>query len=259
MAAVPHAHVEPIPLSIPGIRAVRSRSEAPYFGLKEVFSICRFESGRSEFWTHGRVWPGRPGSVVIHQPGDVHRDVSRDGPITYQVIALPPEAVEGVVEKVRVFTCLAADDARGAAFQRLHNAVAARADRFALECALTEAIGALGALDAFADLRSGHTRPVRRALTLLRERLSEAVTLDELAAYASLDKFHLCRAFRAQVGLPPHAYLTRLRILHAKRLLAAGTPPKDVAPQVGLYDQSQLNRHFRRITGMTPGQFARSV
>ncbi|MFO0577973.1 MAG: AraC family transcriptional regulator [Polyangia bacterium] len=256
MHAAPHAPVEPIPLSVPGLRAVRSRSEAPYFGLKEVFSICRFESGRSEFWTHGRVWPGRPGSVVIHQPGDVHRDVSRDGPITYQVIALPPAVVEPAVEKVRVFSCLAADDPRGAVFQRLHDAVAARADRLALECALAEAIGAL---DAVAERRCEHTRPVRRALALLRERLSEAVTLDELAAYAGLDKFHLCRAFRAQVGLPPHAYLTRLRILHAKRLLSAGTPPRDVAAQVGLYDQSQLNRHFRRITGMTPGQFARSV
>jgi AraC-like DNA-binding protein len=45
--------------------------------------------------------------------------------------------------------------------------------------------------------------------------------------------------------------------MHAKQLLAAGVPPSDVAPQVGLYDQSQLNRHFRRIVGTTPGRYAR--
>src|SRR5262249_25397179 len=145
MAAVAHVQVERIPLSVPGLRAARSRIDAPYFGLKEVFSISRIESGRSEFWAQGRVWPGRPGSVVIQQPGDVQRDVSRDGPITYQIIVLPPAAVESVVEKVRVYSCLAVDDERGAAFQRLHNAVAANAHRFALECALTEAIGALDA------------------------------------------------------------------------------------------------------------------
>ena len=256
MAAAAHSQVETIPLSVPGVLAVRTRSEAPYFGLKEVFSICRFESGRSEFWAHGRVWPGRPGSVVIHQPGDVHRDVSRDGPVTYQMIKLPPELVERVIGKVRVYSCLAVDDARGAVFRRLHDAAAANADRFELECALGEAIGAL---DAAAEHRYEHTRPVRRALALLRERMSEVLTLDELADYADLDKFHLCRAFRAQVGMPPHAYLTRLRILHAKKLLAAGARPKDIAAQVGLYDQSQLNRHFRRITGMTPGQFARAL
>jgi AraC-like DNA-binding protein len=254
MAVVAPAQVERIRLSVPGFRAVRSRIDVPYFGLKEALSIGRIESGRSEFWTHGRVWPGRPGSVVIHEPGDVHRDVSRDGPITYQFIVLPPDTLEGAVEKTRVYSCFAVDDERGAVFQRLHDAVAANADRFTIECALTEAIGALAAV---AERRCEHTRPVRRALALIRERMSEALTLDELAAYSGLDKFHLCRAFRSQVGMPPHAYLTRLRIMHAKELLAAGVPPRDIAPRVGLYDQSQLNRHFRRIVGMTPGQFAR--
>jgi len=106
--------------------------------------------------------------------------------------------------------------------------------------------------------RFAHTRPVRRALALIRERVADDISLDDLATHAKLDKFHLCRAFRDQVGLPPHAYLTQLRIMRAKELLAAGTKPKDVAPRVGLYDQSQLNRHFRRIVGMTPGHFAKN-
>ena len=100
---------------------------------------------------------------------------------------------------------------------------------------------------------------MRRALELLRERLDDAVTLDALADHAGIDKFHLCRAFRAQVGLPPHAYLTRLRIMRAKELLAAGVRPSEIAPRVGLYDQSQLNRHFRRIVGTTPGAYAHDL
>src|SRR5262249_25422530 len=97
---------------------------------------------------------------------------------------------------------------------------------------------------------------LRRALELLHERFADGLTLDELAVHAELDKFHLCRAFRAHVGMPPHAYLTHLRIRRAKELLAAGTRPSDVAAQVGLYDQSSLNRHFRRIVGTTPARFA---
>jgi AraC-like DNA-binding protein len=55
----------------------------------------------------------------------------------------------------------------------------------------------------------------------LRERLGDPITLDDLAAYAAFDKFHLCRAFRAQVGMPPHTYRTHLRISRAKELLQA--------------------------------------
>jgi AraC-like DNA-binding protein len=225
------------------------KTDEPYVGMKETFLISRFESGRSEFWTHGRTWRGAPGSVILFAPGDIHRDLKREGPVTYQLIGFKTP----VLDAVRVQSCLAADDARAVPFQRLHAAVASQADRFTLECALTEAIGAMG---AFEESRFEPTRPVRRALGLMRERFADALTLDELSEYAGLDKFHLCRAFRTQLGMPPHAYLTQLRVLHAKELLAAGARPKDIAPQVGLYDQSQLNRHFRRIVGMTPGQFS---
>jgi AraC-like DNA-binding protein len=243
------SRAQTIPVSLPGLRATRVSIDEPYVGMKETFLISRFESGHSEFWTHGRTWTGAPGSVIVFAPGDVHRDVKRDGSVTYQLIGFSTP----VVDTLRVQSCLAVDDVRGMPFQRLHDAVASNADRFTLECALAEAIAAMSAL---AESKLEPTRPVRRARSLMRERLADALTLDELAAYAGLDKFHLCRAFRAQVGMPPHAYLTQLRILHAKELLAAGAKPKDVAPQVGLYDQSQLNRHFRRIVGMTPGQYS---
>jgi AraC-like DNA-binding protein len=241
-------------VSVPGLRALRWSTDELHVGMKETYAIARVEAGRSSFWSGGKAWTSGPGSLQIQQPGDVHRDISRDGPITFQIVTFPAHTVESVIGKVRVYPQLAAGDERGAAFQRLHDAIHAGADRLTLEVAVAEAIEAFAAVG---DAKCEYTRPVRRAIELLREGLAEAVTLDDLAEHANLDKFHLCRAFRAQVGMPPHAYLTRLRIMRAKELLAAGVKPGDIAPQVGLYDQSQLNRHFRRLVGTTPGQYAR--
>jgi AraC-like DNA-binding protein len=243
-------------LSLPGLRALRWSSDELYVGMKETYTITCVETGHAAFFTRGKVWSSTPGSLRIQEPGDVVRDIARDGQTTCQIVALPPRTVENVIGKARVHPHLAAGDPRGAAFQRLHDAVQAGADRLTLDVAVTEAIAALAAVGG---ARCEHTRAVRRAIELLRERLADAVTLDALAAHAGTDKFHLCRAFRAQVGLPPHAYLTRLRIMRAKELLAAGVKPGEIAPRVGLYDQSQLNRHFRRIVGTTPGAYARGV
>lgn len=259
MSSAPVHRVEQLPVAAPGVTAMRSISERRFFGLKDTYLLSRCEAGAAEFWTHGRLWQGRPGSIVVHEPGDVHRDVRRDGVVVYQLIRLPPALVEQVTRRVRLQTCLAPDDPRAAPLHRLHDVVVAGADRFTLECALAEAIDAIADISVTQDRARTLTRPVRRALERIRAQLDRPLTLDELARHAGLDKFHLCRAFRAQVGMPPHAYLTQLRILHAKRLLAAGARPTDVAPRVGLYDQSQLSRHFRRIVGMTPGQFARNV
>jgi AraC-like DNA-binding protein len=243
-------------VSVPGLRAVRWWTDERYARMKETYTIARVESGHSEWWRGGELRRSAPGSLLITQPGDVHRDVSRDGPITLQIVSLQVATVEGAIGKVRLDGHLAANDERAAAFQRLHAAVRACADRLALDVAIAEAIEALAMIG---DARCEHTRPVRRAIELLRAQLAESVTLDDLAAHAGLDKFHLCRAFRAQVGVPPYAYLTLLRIVRAKELLAAGMRPRDIALLVGFYDQSQLNRHFRRIVGTTPAQYARRV
>jgi AraC-like DNA-binding protein len=235
---------------------LRWSSDELYVGMKETYTVTRVEAGRSSFFTRGKVWPSAAGSLRIQAPGDVVRDLSRDGPTTCQIVAFSPRTVEHANSAVCIHSHLAAGDKRGVAFHRLHDAVRAGAGRLALEVAVTEAIAALSAIRG---AKCEYLRPVRRAIELLRERLDEELTLDALADHADTDKFHLCRAFRAQVGLPPHAYLTRLRIMRAKELLAAGVSPSEIAPRVGLYDQSQLNRHFRRIVGTTPGAYAREL
>ena len=243
-------------VSVPGLRALRWWSDELYVGMKEAYTITRVESGRSSFLTRGKVWSSAPGSLRIQEPGDVVRDLSRDGPATYQIVALPRHTVEGVNGKLTIQSHLASGDSRGIPYQRLHDAVQAGAGRLALEVAVAEAISAFAGISS---PKCEYTRAVRRAIELLRERLDDEVTLDVLADHAATDKFHLCRAFRTQVGLPPHAYLTRLRIMRAKELLVAGLRPSEIAPRVGLYDQSQLNRHFRRIVGTTPGAYAREL
>lgn len=251
--------IHALAVSIPGLRAFRWSSDGPYTAMKESYAIGLVERGRTVYLHGGREYRCGPGSLHLKQPGDVHRDVARDGPVDIQVVSFPATVVEsvfGLPGPRRVEAQLEPNDPRGAPFRRLHAAVRAGDGRLALEVAVTEAIAAIGEVR---DRRSAHTRAVRHTLDLLRSRFTETVTLDDLAAHAGVDKFRLCRAFRAEVGMPPHTYLTHLRVVRAKALLAAGAPPREVAAEVGFYDQSQLHRHFRRIVGTTPGRFARSA
>lgn len=257
---------ESLPLPFAGMRLLRWTLTELYRGVKEAYTIGRVERGSSEWWSNGRTWTSVPGSFQLKQPGDVHRDIRRDGPGTFQIVALDAALVTAALRGRRSRPLrthqLEADDERAAPFARLHAAIDGNASGLALEVAATEAAEAFAAeLSGVAldETDPSFRRPVRRAVELMRERLGDPLKLDAIAAHAGLDKFHLSRAFRSQTGLPPHAYLTHLRVQRAKALLADGARPSEVAAQVGLYDQSQLNRHFRRIVGATPGEFARSV
>jgi AraC-like DNA-binding protein len=246
-----------LPVWVPGLRAVRWTTDSLHAGVKERYGVGRIERGHTEWWGGGRVWRSAPGCIQVKQPGDVHRDLARIGPTTFTVVTLPTNDVAFAQDGGRAVAIaqLEASDGRAAPFHRLLDAVCAGADRLALEVALAEAVSALAVISS---ARPDHTRSVRRALEHLRERLAHPITLDDLSGYADLDKFHLCRAFRAQIGMPPHAYLTHLRVARAKELLLRGLRASEVAPLVGLYDQAQLTRHFRRLVGTTPARYGKT-
>jgi len=90
---------------------------------------------------------------------------------------------------------------------------------------------------------------------VLRARLGEKVSLDELATHAGLSRFYLLRVFKAETGLGPHAFHTQLRIDCAKGLLLSGASIADAALESGFSDQSHFTNTFRRLVGATPGQY----
>jgi AraC family transcriptional regulator len=65
------------------------------------------------------------------------------------------------------------------------------------------------------------------------------------------------RQFKAATELPPHQYLIARRVERAKQLLEGGgdLTLRQVAAHAGSSDQSQFCQHFKRLVGVTPGQF----
>jgi AraC-like DNA-binding protein len=93
----------------------------------------------------------------------------------------------------------------------------------------------------------------------MRAEYATNLRLEELAEGVGLTTFQLIGLFKRTVGLTPHAYLTQIRLNMACRQLRHGPVLADVAAAVGFYDQSALNKHFKRCYGITPLQFARAA
>ena len=96
---------------------------------------------------------------------------------------------------------------------------------------------------------------VAMARDYLAAHSAENVTLARLAGLTGLDPYTLVREFTRVYGLPPHAWLLQQRVRRAQVLLRAGRAPGEVAAAVGFADQSHLNRHFKRVLGVTPGRY----
>jgi AraC family transcriptional regulator, L-rhamnose operon transcriptional activator RhaR len=91
-----------------------------------------------------------------------------------------------------------------------------------------------------------------QAMRLLESRLAYHWTLTELAEDMHLAPGYLVRLFKAATGLPPMAYLARLRAEHAATLLLQSDQPVTcIGRAVGWPDQNYFARRFKAHYGLS--------
>lgn len=101
-----------------------------------------------------------------------------------------------------------------------------------------------------------HGDRLARAIRFIERHFNQPLSLEEMAQAAYLSRFHFARLFRVATGESPMARLRRVRIERAIALMTRGDLTlSEIASEVGFCDQSHFTRHFRRVTGTTPGRF----
>jgi len=211
----------------------------------------RYDLDRHE---HGAL----PTSVTLLPPHVAHDGRSAlPGGFRKRVVYLDDTALHGPSLTGRAVDRPAFDDpVLRRRIDQLHRALAHPGEELAAQSRLafiTERLAAhLGDERAAAPRDPGLAHRLR---DLLDARFPEGLGLDEAARLLHAHPTHLVRAFGAEFGLPPHRYLTGRRVDLARRLVLGGMPPAEVATAAGFHDQPHLTRHFRRVTGTTPGRF----
>lgn len=120
-------------------------------------------------------------------------------------------------------------------------------------------------------VRSGGRRPslasakcsqrrLSRVLEFIDNHCDRPLSVETLAEVACLSKSHFARFFKAATGMSPHRYISEKRVDHAKHLLEDHKRPVlNVALVCHFSSHANFCKTFRRVTGMTPGQYRAAV
>lgn len=102
-------------------------------------------------------------------------------------------------------------------------------------------------------------RQLRLVESAIHERIAEPISVSALSSVAGLSRSHFSNAFRTSVGRTPHAYVVRLRLERAMKLMGeTDTALSEIALATGFADQAHFSNAFRRAVGMTPTQWRKS-
>ncbi|WP_176705998.1 AraC family transcriptional regulator [Paenibacillus hemerocallicola] len=87
-------------------------------------------------------------------------------------------------------------------------------------------------------------------------RLSERLTVEQLAHQAKLSPSRFTARFRQTFGQSPYQYVLRMRVQHARELLAGSTSTlPQIADLCGFTDIHHFSKAFKKSTGVTPGSY----
>jgi AraC-like DNA-binding protein len=222
----------------------------------EWYVVQIVEYGLNACYCDGHEYEAPAGSILLINPGEIHTGYSVGGGLLNYRCFYPdakyfetkPFFAQHVLSDPWLFELL----------RRAHMELEHERDALASECIISSVCNALEkhAAHTARDPVSTNERPaIRIARDYMQANFDRQISLQELSQLCSLSSFHFLRAFRKAVGLAPAEYLRNIRIDHAKKLLRSGMEIIDAATACGFFDQSHLNRHFKRMVGLTPGQY----
>src|SRR5258706_12660327 len=238
----------------------------------DYYVISLIEQGRQSFTHNGIKHLTLPGGVILINPGEVHTGEAADR-LGFELRSLYPTTFPiemGAFEfagrhqtlpffkEVRVNNPQARNN-----ILSLHKAMLQGAST--LECesrfiwTLAELIKQYADV-SHADQRIGKEKKViKQARLYIEERFAMGVSLHELAGQVGLSPYYFLRVFRAEVGMPPYAYLESVRIGRAQKLIESGRSLVEAAVEAGFSSQSHMTNSFKKIIGATPGQYAGQI
>jgi AraC family transcriptional regulator len=95
-----------------------------------------------------------------------------------------------------------------------------------------------------------------RTRRLIEEEFASPLSLAGIAAAVGVHPVHLARRFRSTQGCTVGEYIRRVRVGFARReLVMTDRPIAEIAHSAGFFDQSQLTKTFKRVTGQTPAAY----
>lgn len=227
--------------------------------------LCAIIDGAADLRCVGSSYSTPPDTLVLIPPGEIHANRKRR--CTFRCMFIDNQALRAELERfteqsvaaMSFRTELIRSAKTLASFLRTHRVLGQIESELARDSAVMLFFHALVGRHSTAHLRSarsGNEDPaVRRIRGFLDEHYAERVSLQDLARLAGLSPYHLHRSFCRKIGMPPHGYQTQVRIHHARGMLRRGRSISDVACSSGFVDQSHFARHFKKLTGVTPGQY----
>ena len=107
--------------------------------------------------------------------------------------------------------------------------------------------------------KNNTTSKAQKIKDYLDENTEDNLSLKELSLEFLISEVHIIRLFKKEFDLSIHSYLLNKKVHKARELLGSKETILNIALQSGFYDQSHLNKAFKRVFSLTPKEYQDNI
>jgi len=97
---------------------------------------------------------------------------------------------------------------------------------------------------------------ITRIIQYINENYNHITDIDQIAEHFFISKYHLCRYFRKNLGIPLMAYLNTIKITRACDMMKAGcSNMTKIAMECGFNSSSYFCKVFKKERGISPTEY----
>ena len=246
------------------------------------YEVYCFLEGNVEYWVEGSLYRLKKGDLLLINPMELHRPILKDGSKNYEriVIWIDKNYLESLsFEGANLTNCFDVNNPnhqnllrpdefdRPAIIARLGDLVREfygksfgnKIIAYGIFLQFMVEINRMSALQTHNLKQKKEISPlVTDVLSYISEHFSEDMSLEKIAKYFFVSKYHLSHEFTSAVGVGLYRYITIKRLIIARQMLSEGKTASEVSTLCGFREYTNFYRAFKAEYGISPSGVEKS-
>ena len=250
-------------------RLYEKRTSALIPHWHEHIELMYILEGECDFICAGRVYNAGAGDLMVANGSEIHSFEVKKTLSFFSVLLFPSFFDDIDFDGIRIMNTVTSDgyvkdcisDMRREydSGKRLSDMML-KSHAYRLLAHLARNYPAENAEKSNVKIDTSHLLRLNRVLEYISENYTEKISTKELASMCYLSEAHFCRFFKSAVGKTAMEYVNQYRIEKAAVLLKnTDGQISAVAQSTGFDDINYFSRTFKKIKGLSPGEYRKSL
>lgn len=214
--------------------------------------------GIQEYNLDGCLHSSYENGVMLFNPEQIHDGRAHDSTgLDYVMLYIEPRLFLKILGKkdiVRFATPIVYNQPLRNSILRLSQAILREDDEALCSELLISLVDNFNPTSIFIDYKKDNKR-IKKAKEMIYAKLEDVLSLDEICKELTMSKFQFIRLFKANTGISPYQYFIFCKVNRARQLLESKKDIYSAVAECGFVDLSHLNKHFKRIYGITAFEY----